>query len=323
MPTADPPQLHDHGQKFAHARQRLGLTREKLMELALVSVGSLRSAERGIRINPATHRTIVDALKAEAARQGKNVAEFCIEYPPEFMRGYSPADAPATRAPEASLQSPPPPNNAHRAALAAANAFLRHGAEARLLRIGRVETEQQLRQLYLIDDDAYGAASIPFELFRDLWVAFPAGLVALFREDRIIGAIGIWPLEMAWHARFKACQLKEVELDPASMEGYQQKPSKLWYISGVVLSPSASSRAIKMLLEDGVRAWRRNVKLAFPCEFIALASSDEGLLMLEGFGFYRLQNGAKMPDGFPLYELTFDSEADLIDAMRKRSLLID
>lgn len=320
MATCDALPLPEHGRKFELARKRLNWTQEKLAEMAVVAPNSVKNAEAGKSIGPGTHAKIVDALNKERASKRPELPVFSIEYPPQFLHGARRISGDGRDALRPELRGGSN-NNFHLAAVKNYNLHLEDAVKR--LRIGRVESERVLRELFLIDDEAYGDDSISYELFKDLWSAFPQGLIALYCDDRIIGAIGIWPLDSSWAERLKNGRIRERDLDPGSMKKYRTRAAAFWHISGVVLSPSASPRAVRTLLADGIRTWRIEAKIAFPSAFLALASSDEGRLMLERFGFFRIQNASAMPDKLPLYELVFDSTEDLIQAMRKRSLPVD
>ena len=174
----------------------------------------------------------------------------------------------------------------------------------------------------MIDAEAYGPASITLDLFRNLWRVFPNGLVAIFEDDTIIGAFGIWPLTEKWAEGLRSGKLRELDLDPISMAKFRKCAARKWYISGVVLSPAARDRAIILLLSDGLRLWRREAKLSFSCEFLALAWSDEGRALLKGFEFYPIREATETLDEMPLYQRLFEEEDDLIEMMRRRGLAI-
>jgi len=88
------------------------------------------------------------------------------------------------------------------------------------LRVGPVRSPAELEDLWSIDNTAYGEASITSERFRDWWLSFPLGLRALFLRNRVMGAIGIWPLSNRRARLLKSAQLKESQLLGRTMRGY-------------------------------------------------------------------------------------------------------
>jgi len=77
------------------------------------------------------------------------------------------------------------------------------------LRVGRIRSCGELHDLWAIDSDAYGQASITYEKFEDWWRSYSAGLWAIFFRTRVMGAIGIWPLSTSCAGLLKAARLKE------------------------------------------------------------------------------------------------------------------
>jgi hypothetical protein len=73
-------------------------------------------------------------------------------------------------------------------------------------RLGPICSQDELEELWAIDNSAYGAASITYEKFRDWWRAYPPGLMVLNWDRRIGGAIGLWPLSDRTAARLTNAQ---------------------------------------------------------------------------------------------------------------------
>jgi hypothetical protein len=104
------------------------------------------------------------------------------------------------------------------AARQALRQFCRAGGGPQV-RVGAIRSPVELRALWAIDCAAYGEASISFERFLEWWSAFPAGLHALFFGERILGALGLWPLSDAGADALKAGRLKEAGLSGALLGG--------------------------------------------------------------------------------------------------------
>ena len=185
------------------------------------------------------------------------------------------------------------------------------------LRVGPVRSPAELEDLWAIDNAAYGEASITYERFQDWWSSFPLGLRALFFKSRIMGAIWIWPLSNRCGRLLKSAQLKESQLMGRTMRGYIDRPTRFWYVSGIVLRPQlVGSRAIKVLMSQGIASCLKSPNIAFPCELLALAYSAQRQALPEGFNFFRVQNAAAMPDHGPLFGLELDTRGVRIVAQR-------
>ena len=189
--------------------------------------------------------------------------------------------------------------------LAAIREALRHFCpcdDHQQLRVGPVRSPAELEDLWAIDSAAYAEASITYEKFKDWWLGFPPGLGALFFKNRVMGAIGIWPLSPRCAWQLKTARLKESQLIGRAMHAFVSRPARFWYVSGIVLRPQlVGSRAIKVLLSQGIGSWLRSPRIEFPCELLALGYSAQGQALLEGFNFYRIQNADAMPDQVPLF----------------------
>ena len=189
------------------------------------------------------------------------------------------------------------------------------------LRVGPVRSPAELEDLWAIDSAAYGEASITYEKFQDWWSSFPLGLRALFFRNRIMGAIGLWPLSHRCTRLLKSAQLKESQLIGRTMRSYLDGPARSWYVSGIVLRPQLiGSRAIRVLLSQGIGSWLKSPNIEFPCELLALAYSAQGQALLEGFNFFRIQNGAAMPDHVPLFGLELDTREQFVSLLKGKGL---
>jgi hypothetical protein len=134
-------------------------------------------------------------------------------------------------------------------------------------RLGPICSQDELEELWAIDNSAYGAASITYEKFRDWWRAYPPGLMVLNWDRRIGGAIGLWPLSDRTAARLTNAQLKESDLTGEMMRPFREAQTRHWYVSGIVLRPElAGTRAIRVLLGDGLSHWilHRRDHIPFP-----------------------------------------------------------
>jgi hypothetical protein len=91
---------------------------------------------------------------------------------------------------------------------------LQHLVDLRF-QVGEVASIDKLSELWAIDKTAYGEASLSWETFKGWWRSYRPGLKALFLEDRIVGAIGIWPLSERCARRLAAGRIKESDRQAA------------------------------------------------------------------------------------------------------------
>jgi hypothetical protein len=189
------------------------------------------------------------------------------------------------------------------------------------LYVRQIQSSAELEDLWEIDNAAYGEASITYGKFKDWWMSFPSGLYALFFRTRVMGAIGIWPLSDRCAGLFANGQLKESEINGRTMRAFRHTPTQSWYISGIVLRPELrGGRAITILLSHCIGSWLSSANIHFPCQLVALAYSEQGQALPEGFDFFKLQNAKTMPDGVPLFALKISAREQLLSALKSRGL---
>ena len=200
---------------------------------------------------------------------------------------------------------------------------LRHFCDDPQLRVGQIRSNAELEDLWAIDNEAYGEASISYETFREWWRSFSPGLQALFFRNCVMGAIGIWPLSDRCARLFAAGCLKESALAGRTMHAFLDVPAHHWYMSGIVLRPELiGGRAVRVLLSHGLKSLLASVQIDFPCQLLALAHSRQGQALLEGFNFFKLQNASAMPDKVPLFSLQVPDRDHLVASLKARGLVI-
>lgn len=82
----------------------------------------------------------------------------------------------------------------------------------------------------------------------------------------------------------------------------------------------SGSRALKVLLWQGLVAWLKQAEVTFSCEWLALAYSAPGQALLGRFGFARLQAAEAMPDRVPLFGVPFADRQQFVSLCKGRGL---
>ena len=281
------------------------------------------------RLRPPAVRVIHDALVVDEPTILKNMASQIAysagwdlnDYPLETRQREQHIEIQHVEQQDASASTSTPIDNP---ALTAIREAIRHfceGTDDQYLHVGHVRSPAELEDLWAIDKEAYGEASITYEKFKDWWLSFPRGLHALFFRTRVMGAIGIWPLSARCAGLLTTGRLKESQLTGRNMRTFVHSPAHYWYISGIVLRPELiGGRAIKILLSHGIGSWLASAHIQFPSELLALAYSDQGQALLEGFKFFKVQNAKAMPDKVPLFALQVSDREQLISSLKSRGL---
>jgi hypothetical protein len=270
-------------------------------------------------------KIINEMITLIAARKSWDLEDYSIEArpDPEDSRPAAPDQQPL-----ASARTQPQPaasprildNPAFIAIREAVRNFCHDGVHEHL-HVRPIQSSAELEDLWEIDHAAYGEASITFEKFKDWWMSFPAGLHALFFRTRVMGAIGIWPLSDRCAELFATGRIKESEINGRTMRTFLHAVAQFWYISGIVLRPELrGGRAITILLSHCIGSWLASAHIHFPCQLYALAYSEQGQALLEGFNFFKLQNAKNMPDRVPLFALKVSAREQLLSAFKSRGL---
>ena len=261
-----------------------------------------------------------------AARKGWDLTDYSIEAVPKEEDAGTPASK--QHGPSSSETTPieetPAPTILDNPAFIAIREAVRNFCQDGLhehLQVRYIRSAAELEDLWEIDNAAYGEASITYEKFQDWWFSYPSGLHALFFRTRVMGAIGIWPLSSRYAELFTHGRIKESQLNGRAMRPFMNTPAQSWYISGIVLrSELRGGRAIKILLSRGIGCWLATARIDFPCELLALAYSEQGRALLEGFDFFKLQNARAMPDGVPLFALQVSEKKQLLSSLNSRGV---
>lgn len=163
--------------------------------------------------------------------------------------------------------------------------------------------EAELRELWEIDMESYGEASINLDTFRSWWRAYPRGVYVLFEGCTIVGAIGVWPLKRTPYIDLVEGKRRERELTHRSIS---RNGSSLrhWYVSGIVLMKKyRKTNAVRILLLESLKNWLDIIQMESNLNICALAYSQDGELMLRRFGFHKYKNADETVDKYPIYAL--------------------
>ena len=185
--------------------------------------------------------------------------------------------------------------------------------------VRHIDDVAELRELWEIDDDSYGDASISLQRFEDWWRRYPAGLFALFRGEEIVGGIGIWPVCKTPFAELLNGRRRERDLTAKSIESQERaRACPRWYVSGVVLVQRArKTDAVRVLLREAIGQWARERDTAVRIDLCALAYSPEGEALLRRFGFRKFKDSSETLDRYPMFALLGVAPSDIEGLVRR------
>ena len=182
-----------------------------------------------------------------------------------------------------------------------------------------IETEEQLRELWEIDKEAYQDCSLQFEPFLDWWRRYSYGSRNLVVQDRIIASIGIYPLSKEQAQSFLAGEIREADLKPVLLEECDQKKVSDWYCSGIVVVPELQNKGLlKTLLQIGIGSWAATGHIKYPLTLYGLAEYKIGEKLFNKFGFTKAVDKEALPDGCDLYKAEVASFAELEAKLHSR-----
>lgn len=179
------------------------------------------------------------------------------------------------------------------------------------LEIDHVRCENQLRELWQIDVQAYGDHSLDYQPFLHWWERYPYGSRCLTLDGKIVASIGIYPLSEDQAELFSSGQIGEGALQPVHLDDCEEAVAN-WYFSGLVIVPEFQNRGIvRRLVRFGVGQWMRSGHLKYPVNLYGLGQTEKGRKALELCGMRLLVPGRKLPDGLDLYHCNPRSAAEL------------
>jgi hypothetical protein len=190
----------------------------------------------------------------------------------------------------------------------------------------RISSIEQLRELWMIDGEAYEDCLLPFDVFETWWRRYEPGMTQVRRDGELIASIGIFPISPEQYTQFTTGVIAEAELLPVTLEECEVSPQQYWYFSGVVLIPELRGKKkapLKLLLSVALEQWRTSGHIQYPVHNCAMAYSEEGEQMVKRFSFLQIPNSESFPDYCPLYQMTLDSEQELLNLIRRRGCKVE
>jgi hypothetical protein len=168
--------------------------------------------------------------------------------------------------------------------------------------VRNIRSNQELTELWKLDEESYGQANIDYEVFMRWWEAYPKGLYAIFLDDQVAGAIGIWPVTKSFIQNFSTGKLKETDLPPEAIKLAGERGTDSWYVSGLVVRSGLRRRSVvAALLQEACLSWAIDSNLRHPVNVFAISISEEGDKLLSRYEFSLAASKEKMSDGYSLY----------------------
>lgn len=154
-----------------------------------------------------------------------------------------------------------------------------------------IETESEFALIDQLYQETFTTAAVPTAVQKAWWKAYPKGIIGLFENQTLAGALSYWPItEQSFHA-FSSALIPEKQIEVCA-------ESSFYYLSEIVISPNFVGRGL-------ARKLMQYFKDNFPENdtAIAIAYSSGGSHLLTSIGFGKVKDKIEMPDGQDLYLL--------------------
>lgn len=179
------------------------------------------------------------------------------------------------------------------------------------LKFTTVKDKETLKQLWKIDQQAYGDYNIVFETFLEWWTQYQPGILIMMRGSEILGSVGIFPITEECFEDLKELRKREQNIHCHDIIPTNQVLScRTWYVSGVMLI-NTSEEIFHLLLFQAIQHWLNAVPddgRTFKFLALAYTKADQDLLLLLGFKEY----SSNPPKGFlPVYYRSFESKSEV------------
>lgn len=186
-------------------------------------------------------------------------------------------------------------------------------------------SEAELKVVSRLDKEVYRGESIDHEGLCSWWRRYPKGVYLLWKDLRIIGAVGIWPLVEEAYGALVRGDLDEVDLKAQHIERpCNGRLHAYWYFADVVLERKyrKKDKLPLVLLEGSMDGWLSEGNLAPQVHVCAFGFTTKGIRLLKKFKFIGDDvNPVRSPRAKPVYERISSIEGLRKDLDSLRALL--
>lgn len=151
---------------------------------------------------------------------------------------------------------------------------------------------EEIRQIYEVEYREYGDETLSYLEYTRWWQRFKTGTYALFIDETVVGAIGMWPLTKSTYRDLTGGRLEETDITADMIEPLKEGQSwDAWYWAEIILARDLvpanlnSRRLLPLLLSTGLRAWVESGHLAERSFVCAIQYTGMGSNFLRHNGF--------------------------------------
>ncbi|MBW4628242.1 MAG: pentapeptide repeat-containing protein [Brasilonema octagenarum HA4186-MV1] len=134
--------------------------------------------------------------------------------------------------------------------------------------IRNISNSNELKQVFELQTRSQQTTASDFERLKERWLAYSAGIKALFYQQKIVtGIINLWALSdesaLSLEESVKSGEFSDNELEVSSTRLLRRSQgSRYWYIDGIFLNPSfkmedkVNRKYISLLISEAFQIWR-------------------------------------------------------------------
>jgi hypothetical protein len=177
-----------------------------------------------------------------------------------------------------------------------------------------VITENDFSSVDSIYQSCFLEASVPTEIQRSWWKAFPHGMRSLNQGSEIIGGLSCWPLSETTYDNLVEGKIKERDIKVEDME---LTNPRFFYFSEIAILNNYRNAKHSYDLILSLLEFLRRYNESNELKILALGFSSQGERLLKKMGFEQVHSKEEMPDHQPLFLLSL-RHSDYIDEIIQR-----
>lgn len=199
---------------------------------------------------------------------------------------------------------------------ATARPLYRRVAEQKDFRTRSLRDEGEVRAVSELEDRLYNEENVELSVLYDWFRENRNGVLGLFtRNEKLVGAIGFWPLKEAAFRQLRRGEIGENQIRSEDIvSARDESDCPCWYLSSLSAEPDCINRGYVLLLlfDVGYRMLRMyEERPDLRIQIVSLAYSQNGARLLERFGFNVVRDGRESRHGHDVYLRTFESSEDV------------
>jgi hypothetical protein len=153
----------------------------------------------------------------------------------------------------------------------------------------------------------FGASSVPTEVLKSWWNAYPKGLIGLLKNGQIVGGVSIWSIDDPTYDKLINGYIKEREIMYSNIDN---NTCDRYYVSEIaIMKKERNIDNLSELLQGVIEHLMGSC--CYPVSVLALGYSPEGIGLMQRFGFIKQLNADRTADKQPLFRLTVNKKEDM------------